>query len=65
MIKYTLNIVGKGTTQEIIDALDEVKDFIEDKVEAGEEGDLDNAELCFPALALADDQKFAVKITLK
>lgn len=48
-MKFTIEIKGLGTLKDILDNMDEVKSFIENKIEEGEEGILDEAkEIGFP-----------------
>ncbi len=37
-MKFTIEIKGLGTLKDILDNMDEVKSFIENKIEEGEEG---------------------------
>jgi hypothetical protein len=64
-MKYIINIAGDGTTEEIVDALDDIKAHIQGKVERGEEGDLDDIRMDFPKRAPLDKQRFSVLIKLK
>lgn len=48
-MKFTIEIKGFGTLKDILDNMDEIKSFIENKIEEGEEGILDEAkEIGFP-----------------
>ena len=40
-MKHSIEIKGSGTLRELIDCLEEAKLFIENKIEEGQEGDLD------------------------
>jgi hypothetical protein len=64
-MRYIINIMGTGSALEITEALDEVKQHIEDKVELGQEGDLDDLRVDFPRGASLDKQNFSVLIKLK
>lgn len=64
-MNYTINIAGSGTADEIVKALDDVQEYINNKVERGEEGELDSFRMDFPKGAPVDQQTFSVLIKLK
>ena len=63
-MRHTIKIQGTATTQEIIDALDEIKQYIEEAVELGEEDRIDCANFGIPESKSLDEHRVHFKMKL-
>ena len=65
MIRYTIDISGKGTPTEIVDALSEISEIINKMVDDGKEDELDSLSIVFPITAMnIKDHKIILTVKL-